>query len=97
MASVDNSPSRGSVAATCWLLASFLSFAAGGLGGGGVDGGWRLLISDFIFSRRGCGALAFASRGAASKSFAAGGAHALLCLLNFLGSSRTLGVVSRLA
>ena len=40
---------------------------------------------------------AFASRGATSKSFAAGGAHALLCLLNFLGSSRTLGVVSRLA
>ena len=31
------------------------------------------------------------------KSFAAGGAHAPLCLLNFLGSSRTLGVVSRLA
>ena len=43
----------GSVAATCRLLASFLSFAAGGLGGGGVGGGWRLLISDFIFSRRG--------------------------------------------
>ena len=35
--------------------------------------------------------------GATSKSFAAGGAHALLCILNFLGSSRTLGVVSRLA
>ena len=30
-------------------------------------------------------------------SFAAGGAHAPLCLLNFLGSSRTSGVVSRLA
>jgi hypothetical protein len=27
----------------------------------------------------------------------AGGAHAALCLLNFLGSSRTLGVISRLA
>ena len=32
-----------------------------------------------------------------AKSFAAGGAHAPLCLLNFLGSSRTLGVVSRSA
>ena len=52
---------------------------------------------DFIFSRRGCGALAFAARGATLESFAAGGAHASLCLLNFLGSSRTLGVVSRLA
>eukprot|EP01046_Picozoa_sp_COSAG06_P007166 COSAG06_NODE_347_length_17007_cov_379.165306_2_plen_241_part_00 len=87
----------GSVAATCWLLASFLSFAAGGLGGGGEGGDWRLPISDIIFSRRGCGALAFASRGATSKSFAARGAHAPLCLLNFLGPSRTLGVVSRLA
>ena len=58
---------------------------------------WRLLIFDFIFSRRGCGALAFAARGGTSKSFAAGGAHAPLCLLNFLGSSRPLGVVSRLA
>ena len=56
-----------------------------------------VLSTDFIFSRRGCGALAFASRGATSKSFAAEGAHALLCLLYFLGSSRTLGVVSRLA
>jgi hypothetical protein len=33
----------GSVAATCWLLASFLSFAAGGFGGGGEGGDWRLL------------------------------------------------------
>jgi hypothetical protein len=41
------------------------------------------------------GALAFAARGATLESFAAGGAHASLCLLNFLGSSRTLGVVSR--
>ena len=32
-----------------------------------------------------------------ARSFASAGAHALLCLLNFLGSSRTLGVVSRLA
>eukprot|EP01046_Picozoa_sp_COSAG06_P004045 COSAG06_NODE_164_length_21596_cov_37.740500_19_plen_92_part_00 len=55
------------------------------------------VISDFIFSRRGCGALAFAARGATSKSFAVGGAHAPLCLLYFLGSSHTLGVVSRLA
>jgi hypothetical protein len=61
--------------------------------------GRRLEAPDlrFIFSRRGCGALAFASRGATSKSFAARGAHAPLCLLNFLGSSRALGVVSRLA
>ena len=87
----------GSVAATCWLLASFHSFAAGVFGGGGEGGDWRLLIFDFIFSRRGCGALAFAARGATPKSFAAGGAHAPLCLLNFLGSSHTLGVVSRLA
>jgi hypothetical protein len=47
----------GSVAATCWLLASFLSFATGGFGGGGGGGDWRLLIFDFIFSRRGFGAL----------------------------------------
>ena len=85
------------MAATCWLLASFLSFAAGVFGGGGEGGDWRLLVFDFIFSRRGCGALAFAARGATLESFAAGGAHASLCLLNFLGSSRTLGVVSRLA
>ena len=57
----------------------------------------QYLVFDFIFSRRGCGALAFAARGATPKSFAAGGARAPLCLLNFLGSSRTLGVVSRLA
>ena len=87
----------GSVAATCRLLASFLSFAAGGFGGGGEGGDWRLLVFDFIFSRRGCGALAFVARGATPESFAAGGAHAPLCLLNFLGSSRTLGVVSRSA
>ena len=54
-------------------------------------------VFDFIFSRRGCGALAFVARGATPESFAAGGAHAPLCLLNFLGSSRTLGVVSRSA
>ena len=42
-------------------------------------------------------ALAFVARGATPESFAAGGAHAPLCLLNFLGSSRTLGVVSRSA
>ena len=53
------------------LLASFLSFAAGGFGGGGGGGDWRLLIFDFIFPRRGCGALAVAARGATSKSFAA--------------------------
>ena len=58
---------------------------------------WWLLVFDFIFSRRGCGALAFVARGATPESFAAGGAHAPLCLLNFLGSSRTLGVVSRSA
>ena len=60
-------------------------------------GTFWLLVFDFIFSRRGCGALAFVARGAAPESFAAGGAHAPLCLLNFLGSSRTLGVVSRSA
>ena len=87
----------GSVAATCWLLASFLSFAADGFDGGGERGVWWLLVFDFIFSRRGCGALAFVARGATPESFAAGGAHAPLCLLNFLGSSRTLGVVSRSA
>ena len=38
----------GSVAATCWLLASFLSFAAGGFGGGGEGGDWRLLIFDLF-------------------------------------------------
>eukprot|EP01046_Picozoa_sp_COSAG06_P095802 COSAG06_NODE_41910_length_386_cov_1.400697_1_plen_38_part_01 len=32
--------------------------------------------------------------GVLRESFAAGGAHAPLCLLYFLGSSRTLGVVS---
>ena len=31
------------------LLASFLSFAAGGRGGGGGEGDWRLLVFDFIF------------------------------------------------
>ena len=79
------------------LLASFLSFAADGFEGGGERGVWWLLVFDFIFSRRGCGALAFVARGATPESFAAGGAHAPLCLLNFLGSSRTLGVVSRSA
>ena len=56
-----------------------------------------LNIPTFILPDYTCGALAFVARGATPESFAAGGAHAPLCLLNFLGSSRTLGVVSRSA